>query len=154
MQLYMSWYIRSFFGFTFLNILYSFKYSCTNIFHRRSLYTYYKGKPTLETRFMGPTRGPSGADRTQLGPMLAPWTLLSGLVSGSVFCWMISGLKSPALFKKTYCRYYPQVGNCPMMILKGAEWPSPNETVSSGGQWTSWHPVCQKINITTLNEEW
>ena len=37
MQLYMSWYIRSFFGFTFLNILYFFKYSCTNIFHRRSL---------------------------------------------------------------------------------------------------------------------
>ena len=41
MQLYMSWYIRSFFGFTFLYILYFFKYSCTNIFHRRSLYTFY-----------------------------------------------------------------------------------------------------------------
>ena len=41
MQLYVSWYIRSFFGFTFLNILYFFKYSCTNIFHRRSLYTSY-----------------------------------------------------------------------------------------------------------------
>ena len=26
--------------------------------------------------FMGPTWGPSGADRTQVGPMLAPWTLL------------------------------------------------------------------------------
>ena len=32
MQLYMSWYIRSFFCFTFVNILYFFKYSCTNIF--------------------------------------------------------------------------------------------------------------------------
>ena len=32
MQLYMSWYIISFFGFTFLNIPYSFMYSCTNIF--------------------------------------------------------------------------------------------------------------------------
>ena len=41
MQLYMSWYIRSFFGFTFLNIIYFFKYSCTNIVHRRSLYTFY-----------------------------------------------------------------------------------------------------------------
>ena len=41
MQLYMTWYIRSFFGFTFLNILYFFKYSCTNIFHRRSRYTFY-----------------------------------------------------------------------------------------------------------------
>ena len=28
--------------------------------------------------FIGPTWGPSGADRTQVGPMLAPWTLLSG----------------------------------------------------------------------------
>ena len=27
---------------------------------------------------MGPTWGPSGADRTQVGPVLAPWTLLSG----------------------------------------------------------------------------
>ena len=29
-------------------------------------------------RFMGQPWGPSGADRTQVGPMLAPWTLLSG----------------------------------------------------------------------------
>ena len=33
---------------------------------------------TLIARFMGPTWDPSGADRTQMGPMLAPWTLLSG----------------------------------------------------------------------------
>ena len=31
--------------------------------------------------FMGPTWGPSGSDRTQVGPMLAPRTLLSGLLS-------------------------------------------------------------------------
>ena len=31
---------------------------------------------TLIARFMGPTWGPSGADRTQVGPTLAPWTLL------------------------------------------------------------------------------
>ena len=29
-------------------------------------------------RFMGPTWDPPGADRTQVGPMLVPWTLLSG----------------------------------------------------------------------------
>ena len=28
---------------------------------------------------MGPTWGPSGAVRTQMGPMLAPWTLVSGI---------------------------------------------------------------------------
>ena len=33
---------------------------------------------TLIARSMGPTWGPSGADRTQVGPMLAPWILLSG----------------------------------------------------------------------------
>ena len=31
----------------------------------------------LIARFMEPTWGPSGADRTQVGPMLAPWTLPS-----------------------------------------------------------------------------
>ena len=36
--------------------------------------------PPLIARFMGPICGPSGTDRTQVGPMLAPWTLLSGTV--------------------------------------------------------------------------
>ena len=37
-------------------------------------------KLSLIARFMGPTWGPPGADRTQVGPMLAPWTLLSGVI--------------------------------------------------------------------------
>ena len=36
---------------------------------------------TLIARFTGPTWGPSGSDRTQVGPMLAPWTLLSGYIN-------------------------------------------------------------------------
>ena len=48
------------------------------------------GLPALIARFMGSTWGPSGADRTQVGPMLAPWTLLSG------WCYM---------------RWYLQIGN-------------------------------------------
>ena len=36
--------------------------------------------PSLIARFMGSTWGPPGADRTLVGPMLAPWTLLSGLM--------------------------------------------------------------------------
>ena len=35
---------------------------------------------SLIASFTGPTWGPSGADRTQVGPMLAPWTLLFGIV--------------------------------------------------------------------------
>ena len=34
---------------------------------------------SLVARFMGPTWGPSGADRTQVGPMFAPGPLLSGM---------------------------------------------------------------------------
>ena len=34
--------------------------------------------PPLIARFMGPTWGPSGTDRTQVGPMLPLWTLLPG----------------------------------------------------------------------------
>ena len=45
----------------------------------------------LIARFMGPTRGPFRADRTPVGPMLAPWTLLSGpfiiQTSGICYCW-------------------------------------------------------------------
>ena len=37
-------------------------------------------KLTLIARFMGQSWGPSGTDRTQVGPMLAPWTLLSVLL--------------------------------------------------------------------------
>ena len=36
-------------------------------------------QPSVIARLMGPAWGPSGADRTQVGPMLAPWTLLSGI---------------------------------------------------------------------------
>ena len=32
----------------------------------------------------GANMGPSGADRIQVGPMLAPWTSLSGYVTGQV----------------------------------------------------------------------
>ena len=36
---------------------------------------------SLMARFMGSTWGPSGSDRTQVGPILAPWALLSGFIN-------------------------------------------------------------------------
>ena len=39
--------------------------------------------PSLIARFMRPTWGPSGADRSQVGPILAPWTSLSGLLTNT-----------------------------------------------------------------------
>ena len=41
----------------------------------------------LIASFMGPTWGPSGADRTRVGPMLAPWTLLSGDHQPTTYMW-------------------------------------------------------------------
>ena len=35
-------------------------------------------------KFMGPTWGPPGSCRPQMGPMLAPWTLLSGMFVDAV----------------------------------------------------------------------
>ena len=39
--------------------------------------------PSLIARFLGPTWGPSGTDRAQVGPMLAPSTLISGNCSAA-----------------------------------------------------------------------
>ena len=72
----------------------------------------------LIARFMGPTWGPSGADRTQVGPILAPWTILSGITS---IHWSHSEIRfyarllisGPTCVK--FCRNWPQqehVGMC------------------------------------------
>ena len=44
---------------------------------------------SLIASFMGPIWGPSGADRTQVGPMLAPWILLSQwyVYNGNPYTW-------------------------------------------------------------------
>ena len=66
--------------------------------------------------------GPAGADRTQVGPMLAPWTLLSGITircieNNSLAHLQISSINVMAmvvehkkkslyhLHKKTQCQY-------------------------------------------------
>ena len=41
---------------------------------------------TQIARFMGPTWGPYGSCRSQMGPMLAPWTFLSGYLPHSHSC--------------------------------------------------------------------
>ena len=52
-----------------------------------------KTEATWIARFMGPTWGPSGADRTQVGPMLAQWTLLSGHGFQNSTCWGLVAFK-------------------------------------------------------------
>ena len=42
---------------------------------------------TQEAKFMGPTWGPPGSCRPQMGPILTPWTLLSGHAhNATAFC--------------------------------------------------------------------
>ena len=56
MQLYMSWYIISFFGFTFLNI---FIFSSTLVLtfsYRRNLYTFYVIKISMKFVSKGPIK--------------------------------------------------------------------------------------------------
>ena len=62
---------------------------------------------TLIARFMGPTWGPSEADRTQVGPMLAPWTLLSG----KSYCFVIArswNLKYWTTLQLMWCNSSPR----------------------------------------------
>ena len=49
---------------------------------------------SLIAMFIGPKSGPSGADRTQVGPMLTQWTLLSGVAHKlcTRFDWVLFGL--------------------------------------------------------------
>ena len=61
-------------------------------------------KSTLLAKFMGPRWVPYGADRTQVGPMLAPWNLLSGnahkIHYGHMVLWVSWRLH--CLFKRLY----------------------------------------------------
>ena len=60
-------------------------------------------------RFMGPTWGPSGADRTQVGPMMAPWTLLFGMPLSTgiycILCWYIISV-TLSWSNKDFISYY------------------------------------------------
>ena len=56
-------------------------------------------------RFMGPTWSPPGSCRPQMGPMLAPWTLLSGwlFVTGIHWCLVDSPHQGPVMWKVCSC---------------------------------------------------
>ena len=55
----------------------------------------------LIARFMGPKWGPSGADKTQVGPMFTPWTLLSGIMK--FVYWFVGWPKESFCNLVTYC---------------------------------------------------
>ena len=88
---------------------------------------------TQIARFMGPTWGPHGADRTQVGHMLGPWALLSGnfqkhkskpnftLVSLKIYLlthWDIFADRKLLNQVFSYSRYQDVHGKCQLLFLK------------------------------------
>ena len=73
---------------------------------------------TQIAKLMGPTRGPPGSCRSQMGPMLAPWTLLSGkiykntrVVDISPPCYSLNDLRVLSIFRHmiSLCNFWSQV---------------------------------------------
>ena len=73
---------------------------------------------TLIARFVGPTWGPSGADRTQVGPMSAPWTSMFALEP--LFGGFLQRQKQISIALPTHWRTYMQVIHIhhPLIVLE------------------------------------
>ena len=77
-----------------------------------------KPRTSLIVRFMGPTWGPSGADRTQVGPILAPWNVLSG-ISRSMLRSVLFILMSPLTVVTFACTVMTNAPVCARYIGTG-----------------------------------
>ena len=69
--------------------------------------------PSQIAKFMGPTWGPPGSCRPQMGPMLAPWTLLSGILYCTSDYLSMLRLKLTHVNKKAGKRVPAEVGHVP-----------------------------------------
>ena len=69
-------------------------------------------------RFLGPSWGPSGAERTQVGLMLAPWNLLSGTCIGG----LVQGCDIASALVTAILQYYekPSIENWVLWIWKSS----------------------------------
>ena len=82
----------------------------------KSLLRYRVQFPTQIAMFMGPTWGPSGSCRSQMGPMMTSWTVLSGIPWYPGTCRVVvesricSYCKSFKCWSSTYTR--PEVCRC------------------------------------------
>ena len=91
---------------------------------------------------MGPTWGPSGADRTQVGPILAPWTLLSRvfLISKSEYAvWKYGFATSPLEWRHTSVMAYKITDNssvhCLFHSLLGLKTKGTSKILITGPLW-------------------
>ena len=78
----------------------------SDIARYRLIFVLIKGatQPTQIAKFMGPTWGPPGSCRSQMGPMLAPWTLLSE--QGSFFSHSIRDVSTATWISSCFLLLY------------------------------------------------
>ena len=91
---------------------------------------------SLITTSMGPIWGPSGADRTQVGLMLAPWTLLSGIES------QITN-NSTVLFNSLFSL---TSNKTPKLHITGPLW--------GGSTWDLWIPLTNCHSLMYSHPKW
>ena len=65
----------------------------------------YKALHFPDSKVYGANMGPPGADRTQVGPMLAPWTLLSELIQVKISELSNNGNTVNMIKHNTYVRH-------------------------------------------------
>ena len=103
-------------------------------------------KVALITRSMGPTWGPSGADRTQVGSLLASWTLVSGVISERFHCiltntemrqdpWSISTLTCKENIQHINIQSIRDVIICDKSFLMSWDYSYPGLRVCESGIW-------------------
>ena len=78
-----KWWIGSVPSVGFMHISFRLYFGSNRLPNKRTMhvccnFVSHNDRPAQMARFMGPTWGPPGSCRPQMGPMLAPWTLLSG----------------------------------------------------------------------------
>ena len=89
-------------------------------------------------RFLGPTWGPPGSCRPQMGPMMAPWTLLSGVSYFAVFCHGLAVIDFDILQAYlTGTRAIPNCTSASKVTLKNMGNPSPTDDITKTKQSTT-----------------
>ena len=116
-----------------------------------------------DSKVHGPTWGPSGSCRPQMGPMLAPWTLLSGVMTygatDHVQHWLTQSLVMHQAISSTnvdfslkvFCGIYPTaILQVPMNLIRNTCYNFKIATTSSSGQFVNDRSViCRPFWMTS-----
>ena len=111
---------------------------------------------TQIAKFMGPTWGPSGSCWPQMGPMLAPWTLLSGdscehMLPTDQYEYGLTQGSLPPVIALLWCRY-DRIRSHKIWQILVYENTKCKEIIQSGTLLEFWfHAIHIKLNISHLD---